>query len=144
MIANPVVVPAHADLFVWTFALIAMLVEVRVVLRLLRCRPQDVRRLHSCLFLVQITTWFPFLVAVDAFERPIDAHPVMVIAALEAAVVAAETVLLRELTHGRLFARQPQCRRLGWSSAFGLAVAGNLASIATNAGVVLLVWSTVR
>jgi len=130
MLANPIVVPIYAEPLVWCFAIVAMLIEVNTVAWLLRRTGRTVDRVKGPLGLLNLATWFPFLVAMD---RVPDDSPLQFcswVAGLEVAVIAVETVLIRELCAGRLFLRDPGCGTVTFREAFGLSVAGNLASIA--------------
>jgi len=137
MLANPVVVPMYAEPVVWGFAIVAMAAEVRTVLWLLRRMRRDVAGLAAPLFLTNLTTWLPFLVAVDSLPARSGLGLTLSIGGLELAVIVVETFLLRALCAGRLFARNPRCGTVTLRQALGLSFAGNLASIVTS---MLLPW----
>jgi len=127
MLANPVVVPAYSEPFVWGLALVAIWAEVRAVLWLLRRAGNDVPALQAPLFGVNLTTWFVLLIALDRADRwqlPMG----WTIAALEVVVVLVEAVLLHAATRGRLFTRDLPVRPIGWGRALAVSLLGNLVS----------------
>lgn len=139
MLANPVVIPSYADPIIWAFALLAMCFEVWVVLQLLRRMHQNVKGLSGPLGVINLTTWFPFLVAMDHI---VPAHgPAMTatIVALELAIVGIEAILIHALMRGRFFARGLSCRPISWRDALRVSFLGNLASVAMSIAVPLLV-----
>ncbi len=131
MLANPIIGRLYSDPFVWGVALIAMWVEVRTVVWLLRKWGSDARGLDATLFAVNLTTWLPFLVLVDGVERwPLPTW--LAIAGLEGLVVAVEAVLLHAATRGRVFSRGLPCAPLSWPRAWCASLLGNVMSVAVS------------
>lgn len=133
---NPVVVPAHAHPVVWAIAIVAMLCEVRVDLWMLRRLGRASPGLVAPLYVINITTWFAFLIAADLAD---DAHLPMglAIAALEVGVVLVETVLIHSALRGRLFTRNLGLAPVTWPQALLVSFAGNVVSIAVSLAVPL-------
>lgn len=69
MLANAIVVPAYADPITWAIALVGALCEVSTVCRLLVRWGKHVDRVAQPLWAIQVSTWLPFLVAVDGGPR---------------------------------------------------------------------------
>lgn len=134
MLANPVIQPAYAEPLIWVLALVAMACEVQVVTWLLRRIGRASPQLQAPLFAINFTTWFVFLVAIDAADRarwPMGPA----IAALELAVVLVEAVLLHSAMRGRLFTGKLGLQPVTSAQALWLSFAGNLTSVAVSLAV---------
>jgi hypothetical protein len=131
VIANPIVVPAHAHPIVWVVALVAIWAEVRVEMAVLRRFGRTAPQLFAPLFALNLTTWFVFLIAVDAVDRAKWPMPGSIIA-LELAVVLIDAVLIHSAMHGRLFTRGLRLTPISGENALGVSFVGNLVSVAIS------------
>lgn len=83
MLANPVVVPAHADPAIWCIAVLAIAAETRTVRTMFGRRGEDVRGLDGPIALFNLATWTLFLWAVDAIDLHTHLPVTWAIAVLE-------------------------------------------------------------
>lgn len=144
MFANPILVPSYANPFLWGLAILAMMIEVRTVAWLLRRMGRNVDRVKGPLGLLNLATWFPFLVAMDRAPADTALQFTASVTVLEIVVMVVETFLIRELCAGRLFLREPACGTVTLRQAIGLSIAGNLASIAASVAFTVLMAFLLR
>ncbi len=135
MLANPVVIPAYADPITWGIAVLAICVEIAVAQFTLRRFGLSDPHFAGPLFVINICTWFPFLVAVDAFHIRADARGAPWLLGLEAMVVVVETALLYQACRGRFFSARTKWSPLSVRQAAWVSLVGN----AVSAGVSVLV-----
>lgn len=94
MLANPVVIPAEANLVIWTVAIVAMVAEIEIVVRVLRRGGLDTTRVTTWLWLIQLWSWFSFLMAVDRLGHDGTRNrEALVITIAELVVIALEAPL---------------------------------------------------
>lgn len=135
MLANPVVIPAYADPLIWGIALLAIFAEIAVAQFTLRRFGLSDPHFAGPLFVINICTWFPFLVAVDAFYLRADAHGAPWLLGLEAMVVVVETALLYQACRGRFFSARTKWSPVSMRQAAWVSLLAN----AVSAGVSVLV-----
>lgn len=125
MLANPVVIPAVANPFVWCFAFIAMWAEIRTEIALLK-RLGWGADVWGSLLLTNIMTWIAFLLAMDRLaDRVLPLA--WAISLLESGVVVVECALVySSLT---LRARAGAGPSVSIVRVFAISVVGNLVSI---------------
>ena len=133
MLANPIVVPAYANLVVWGMAMISILVEIRTALFLLRRMKRNVIGFGVPLFVINMVTWLPFLVVLDRLPRMSDTMWVVTVAALEALIVVIEGRLILAATRGQFFCRNLPCRAIRPGQAMYVSLTANLVSIVAMA-----------
>lgn len=136
MLANPVVIPIYANPLTWVVAAIAILIEVRVWLIVLRRLGSNVSGLETPLAVVQLVTWVPFLFAVDAIP-PTTEHVGWQIAALEVSVVLVEVPLVLAAARGWFVRPRLPSADMTWIQALVASFAGNLASVTFSLGIPL-------
>jgi len=135
MLANPVVIPAYADPISWGIALLATFMEIAVAQFMLRRFGLSDPHFAGPLFVINICTWFPFLVAVDQFHVRADAGGAPWLLGFEALVVVAETAFLYLACRGRFFSARTKWSPLSVRQAAWVSLLAN----AVSAGVSLLV-----
>jgi len=132
-LANPIVVPAGANLVVWGMAMISILVEIRIALSLLRRMKRNVIGFGAPLFVINMVTWLPFLAVLDRLPRMSDTLWVVTVAALEALIVVIEGRLILAATRGQFFFRNLPCRAIRPGQAMYVSRIANLVSIVAMA-----------
>lgn len=137
LLANPIVLPMYANPGVWLFAVFAICVEILVVMEVLQLAGLRPKGLELPLLIVQMTTWLPFLIAMEWSER-LAIHPAVATTVLECAVIAAEVPLIRAASRG--WFRLPGLPKgeVSRSMAFRASLLGNLVSIAVSFGPLIL------
>ncbi|MBK8100978.1 MAG: hypothetical protein IPK26_28175 [Planctomycetes bacterium] len=140
MLANPIIIPAYADPFLWTVALLAMWAEVETEARLLR-RFGWIAGVVPRLLLINVATWLVFLCVLawlsgrGLLYRPWPAVA-GVIAGLEGCIVLVEAVLLRLMIRRA----DVQGTRIPLRQAATASLLGNLVSIAASLVPVATIW----
>lgn len=132
MLANPILIPMYADPISWGIALLAVWAEVTVARAMLRRFGLTDVRFARPLYVINLSTWFAFLVAVDHWLVWPDADGIPALAALEAAVVVVETILIFQACRGRCFSSRTDWRPLGVRQVAMVSLLANATSIAAS------------
>ncbi|MEZ6038824.1 MAG: hypothetical protein R3F29_15195 [Planctomycetota bacterium] len=94
MLANPIVIPAEANPFLWLGAILATIAEIAVVRRVLARGGLDTTRVVAWLWLIQLWSWFSFLMVVDRLGHDGTRNrEALVITIAELVVIALEAPL---------------------------------------------------
>lgn len=132
MLANPVLIPMYADPISWGIALLAVWAEVTVAQAMLRRFGLTDVRFARPLYVINLSTWFAFLVAVDHWLVYPKAGGIPVLVALEALVVVVETILIFQACQGRCFSSHTEWRPLGVRQVATVSLVANATSIAAS------------
>ncbi|MFO1076396.1 MAG: hypothetical protein U1E73_01570 [Planctomycetota bacterium] len=132
MLANPIIVPVYADPITWGMALIAVLAEIVAAQVVLRRFGLTDPRFATPLFVVNVATWFPFLVAVDLLQLRYDAHAIPAYTVLELMVVVIEAFLIRSATRGQFFSSRFRCVPMDLKRSMMVSVVGNSVSVGVS------------
>ena len=141
---NPVAVPAYADPLLWTIAIVALFFEVWVPLRALRRFGLVDPHFAGPLSVINLCTWIPLLVALDAIDTWPDDRLLLGVAVLELAVFAVETVLLYHAVRGRFFSKGTRFVPLGVRPCAVASAVGNVVSLAISAALPAAIYLSSR
>jgi len=135
MLANPILLPAWADPFNVVIASVSMGAEIVAALAALRRLGRNRSGFVVPLIAINVTTWIPFLVAIELLIARSGWDRVTTIVGLELLVVLVEAALLRRASSGRVFSSRSRCALLGRREALLVSTLGNLVSIAVSLGI---------
>lgn len=136
MLANPVVIPAEADPVMWMVAIVAMVAEIEIVVRVLRRGGLDTTRVTAWLWLIQLWSWFFFLMAIDRLGH-VGNHDQQgwVIGVGEVLVFAVEAPLFWLAARAGRHRADPTRRGVTFGRAVLASALGNLTSLAVGLAV---------
>lgn len=121
--------------------MVAILAEVFTVRSMLSRFGLAEPGLTMSLFVVNLATWLPFLIAVDWLQLRFDAKAVPAFVLLELGVIAAEVFLIRMTTRGAC--KRLEIGALTFKRSLGVSLLGNTVSIAVSLtiplGIIVLV-----
>lgn len=144
VLANPVALPAYADPLLWGIAIVALFFEVWATLRVLRRFGLVDPDFAGPLAMINLCTWIPFLIALDAIDAWPDDRLLLGVVVLELAVFAVETVLLYHAVRGRFFSSRTQFVPLGVRPCALAAAVGNAVSLAVSAALPAAIYLSSR
>jgi len=124
--------------------LIAMLLEISVAQGVLRRFGITDRDVAGHIFLINLSTWGLFLVAVEKLGLRGGVESVAWLVGLEVAVIVVEAWLIRAASRGRMFPGRIQWKPLGWWQAACVSSVANVVSIAISVAVPVIVFLIVK